>query len=180
MNEQWLLSQQVFYPRFCINYSACCDKAQGNQMSRFTSTLRYIIEPSCEWFWSELSLLSGQFNSQSLHIIFQCAIAVLPVADIETCKYSMVFRRTRSLSSLLSPSVREGKSRRMEKGQVSPLPPLSLTHNISDKLVWDTNMWQSNQSFCPSATTGMNTQNKSATINITQVLVKYCVSQTHN
>lgn len=125
------------------------------------------------------------FNSQSLYITFQRAIALLPAPDIETCKYSMAFRRTRSLSPLLSPSVREGKSRRMEKGQISPPPPpLSLTHKISDKLVGFTKMWprcswRGNQSFCPSATTSMNTQNKPV-INITTVLVDYCVSQTHN
>jgi len=52
----------------------------------------------------------------------------------------MAFHRTRSLSPLLSPSVREGKSRRMEKEQISPPPPLSLTHKLLDKMVGHTKM----------------------------------------
>ena len=97
-------------------------------------------------YWAELlvfklTFLCQLFNSQSLYIIFQCTIAVLAAPDIETCKYSMAFHRTRSLSPRLSPSVREGKSRRMEKGQISPPPPLSLTHKLSDKLVGYTKMW---------------------------------------
>lgn len=80
----------------------------------------------------KLTFLYQLFNSRSPYIIFQRSIALLAASDIETCKYSMAFHRTRSLSPPLSPSVREGKSRRMEKGQISSLPPLSLTHHLSD------------------------------------------------
>lgn len=70
----------------------------------------------------------------------------------------MAFHRTRSLSPLLSPSAREGKSRRMEKGQISPPPPpppLSLTHKLRHQTVKARRNVSlcsrgSNQSFCPS------------------------------
>lgn len=109
---------------------------------RFSKMLHYVIGQNCKSSVGSKCIFFYQlFNSQSLYIVFQCAIALLPVPDIETCKYSMAFRRTRSLSPLLSPSVREGKRRRMEKGQISPLPPLSLTSKLSDKLLGYTKMW---------------------------------------
>lgn len=121
---------------------------------------------------SMLIFLYQHFNSQSLYIIFQCAIALLAAPDIETCKYSMAFHRTRSLSPLLSPSVREGKSRRMEKGQISPPPPLSLTHKLSDKLVGFSKMWPVVRGRVIKASFFLL---QVWTINITKFLVGYCV-----
>lgn len=61
--------------------------------------------------------------------------AQLAASNTKACEYSIACLRTRSLSPLFSPSVVEGKSRRMEKERISsPPPPISRTHKLLDKI----------------------------------------------